>query len=87
MKKGIEIAGTIIVDIIKEINHFPSKGELVYINRVLKSVGGLVPNDAIDIKKIDYSIEVSVSGKIGDDENGDLIYETLRNFNIVNFYC
>lgn len=84
MKKGIEIAGTIIVDIIKEINHFPSKGELVYINRVLKSVGGLVPNDAIDIKKIDYSIEVSVSGKIGDDENGDLIYETLRNFNIVN---
>ena len=84
MKKGIEVAGTLIVDIIKEINHFPHEGELVYINKTIKSVGGLVPNDSIDIKKIDSSIEVMASGKIGDDDNGLFLTQTLNKCNIIN---
>lgn len=78
MKNGIEVAGTIIVDLIKEINHFPKQGELVYIERSIKSIGGLVPNDSIDIKKIDPSIPVLASGKIGSDENGAFIKEHLK---------
>lgn len=82
MKKGIELAGTLLVDIIKEVDRFPSQGELVYIDCVSKSVGGLVPNDAIDIKKIDPSIGVITSGRIGDDENGKFICKTLNKFNV-----
>lgn len=82
MKKGIELAGTLIVDIIKEIDCFPHEGELAYINKIVKSVGGLVPNDSIDIKKIDSSIEVTASGKIGDDENGKYLIETLNKHNV-----
>ena len=82
MKKGIEVAGTLIVDVIKEVDHFPFEGELVYINRTLKAVGGLVPNVAIDIKKIDSSIDVGVSGKIGKDENGRLLKDQLGSFGI-----
>lgn len=82
MKNGIEIAGTIIVDLIKEINHFPEQGELVYIERSIKSIGGLVPNDSIDIKKIDPSIPILASGKIGNDENGAFIKEHLKRNNV-----
>lgn len=82
MKQGIEIAGTIIVDSIKEIDRYPNQGELVYIDRSIKSVGGLVPNVSIDIKKIDSSIDVLVSGTIGDDENGKFVKDYLRNNNV-----
>ena len=82
MKKGIEVAGSLIVDIIKEINAFPMQGELVYINKTIKSAGGLVPNDSIDIKKIDSSIEVMASGKVGNDENGKYLIEILNKYNI-----
>ena len=82
MKKGIEVAGSLIVDIIKEINAFPMQGELVYINHTIKSIGGLVPNDAIDIKKIDPSIEVMASGRIGDDDNGRYIIDSLKGFDV-----
>ncbi len=82
MKNGIEIAGSIIVDNIREVKRFPSQGELVTIDRVLKAVGGLVANDAIDIKKIDPSIDVLVSAKIGDDENGEFLKQTLTNFSL-----
>ena len=83
MKKGIEIAGTIIVDVIKEVDRFPIQGELVYINNTLKSVGGLVPNDSIDIKKIDSSIDVMASGRIGNDDNGKYILESLNQLGVV----
>ena len=84
MKKGIEVAGSLIVDIIKEINAFPMQGELVYINKTIKSAGGLVPNNAIDIKKIDSSIEVMASGKIGNDENGLFLSKEIENHQIIN---
>lgn len=82
MKKGIELAGTLLVDNIKAIDRFPSQGELVYIDHISKSVGGLVPNGAIDIKKIDSSIEVMATGRIGSDENGNFICDTLNEFNV-----
>lgn len=82
MKQGIEIAGSIIVDNIREIKRFPSQGELVTIDRVLKAVGGLVANDAIDIKKIDSSIDILASAKIGDDENGQFLKDTLDKFSL-----
>lgn len=70
MKKGIVVAGCILVDKINEIDAYPHSGELTKILRVEKSVGGCVPNVAVDLKRIDSTLNVQAVGKIGNDVDG-----------------
>lgn len=77
MKNGIAIAGSILVDNINEISAYPSAGELTKIKGVQKSVGGCVPNVAIDLKRICPDLTVKAVGKIGADENGEYVKEVL----------
>lgn len=77
MKKGIAIAGTILVDSINEISSYPNSGELTKIKSVQKSVGGCVPNVAIDLKCISPGLIVKAVGKIGHDENGEYVKNIL----------
>ncbi len=74
---GIAVAGTILVDEINVIEAYPKSGELTKISEVSKAVGGCVPNVAIDLKKICSTLPVSAVGKVGADENGLFIKETL----------
>ncbi|MBR5449124.1 MAG: carbohydrate kinase family protein [Clostridia bacterium] len=68
---GIAVAGTILVDKLYEIDYYPREGELVGINGISLSAGGLVPNDSVDIKKLDPTIPVYAIGKIGRDAEGE----------------
>ena len=77
MKNGIAIAGSILVDKINEIPAYPQAGELTQIKSVQKSVGGCVPNVAIDLKRICPDLTVKAVGKIGADENGEYVKEVL----------
>ena len=77
MKDSIAIAGSILVDKINEISAYPKEGELTKILKVEKSVGGCVPNVAIDIKKICPELVVKAVGKIGDDEDGEFVKQEL----------
>lgn len=77
MKNGIAVAGSILVDTINEISAYPQAGELTKIKSVQKSVGGCVPNVAIDLKRICPELTVKAVGKIGDDENGEYVKEVL----------
>ena len=52
MKKGIAVAGSILVDKINLIVAYPKVGELTQIQNISKAVGGCVPNVGIDLKKI-----------------------------------
>ena len=70
MKSGIAVAGNILVDKINEIAAYPNSGQLTQIKSVKVATGGLVPNVAIDIKRIDASIPVKAVGKIGKDDDG-----------------
>lgn len=79
MKKGITVAGNILVDKINVINAFPSSGELTQIRSVSKAAGGCVPNVAIDLKKLDCDLPVYASGKIGADEDGAFVKGLLLN--------
>lgn len=78
MKTGIAVAGSILVDNINEISAYPSVGELTQIKNVSKSVGGLVPNVAIDLKRICRNLEIKAVGKVGDDENGVYVKNVLE---------
>ena len=78
MKSGIAVAGSILVDKINEISAYPNAGELTQIKSVQKSVGGCVPNVAIDLKRICPELTVQAVGKIGDDENGKYVTEVFQ---------
>lgn len=81
-KKGIVIAGNMLIDIVKSIADYPEKGMLTYITDISKSVGGCAPNTAIDLAKIDSSLPVSVVGKLGNDENGKYVLSQLERYGI-----
>ncbi len=78
MKNGIAVAGTILVDKINEISAYPQAGELTKIKSVQKSVGGCVPNVAIDLKRMKSDLEVKAVGCIGADEEGEFMRATLQ---------
>ena len=77
-KKGIMVAGSILVDKINEISAYPKCGELTKIKNVSMSVGGCVPNVSICLKKICPTLLVFAAGKIGADQEGKFVIENLK---------
>lgn len=70
MEKGIAFAGNILVDIVKNIDHYPEAGTLVNIRGLSMSVGGCVCNTAIDLATIAPGIPVQAVGMVGKDDYG-----------------
>lgn len=81
-KRGIAIAGNIIVDILNNISEYPKPSMLATIHSSEKAVGGCVPNTIIDIAKIDPSLKLDAYGMIGDDENGQLALSYMKDAGI-----
>ena len=82
MKKGIAVAGSVLVDKINVISAYPKAGELTQIKGVSRAVGGLVPNVGIDLKKIDESLKVYACGKIGKDEEGEFVKSEFARYGL-----
>lgn len=80
--KGITIAGNILTDVVKMIDCYPNIGMLSNIKQTTQSVGGCVPNTAIDLAKIDSDLPISAIGKIGDDGNGRYVLSELEKYGI-----
>lgn len=79
MKKGIAIAGNMIVDQMYPVTGFPGLGELSTISGQLsRSVGGLLCNDIIDLAKLDPELPLVAMGRIGEDESGEYVMSKLR---------
>ena len=77
-RKGIAVAGSVIVDKINEISAYPNVGELTQIRSIQNAAGGCVPNVALDLKKISPSLPVSAIGKIGNDAEGEFVADILK---------
>jgi len=77
-KKGIAVAGNVLVDIVKNIDSYPKIGMLSYISDISYAVGGCVPNVAIDLAKIDCNLPISAIGRLGSDENGQYVLSQLK---------
>ena len=77
-KKGIVVAGNMLVDIVKQIDHYPEQGTLATVLSVSQAVGGCAPNTAIDLAKIDPSLPVGVCGSVGMDDNGRYLLSELQ---------
>lgn len=77
-KKGIVVAGTVIVDKINEISAYPSCGELTQIRSIQKAIGGCVPNVALDLKRISPELPIRAAGTIGGDEDGAFVTDIMN---------
>lgn len=82
MKKGIMVAGSILVDKINEISAMPKAGELTQIKSVSRAVGGCVPNVAADIAVLARDVGVYAAGKIGADEDGAFVKDELGKYGV-----
>lgn len=82
MRKGIAIAGNLIVDYCKEVDSYPKPGMLSNILNVEKSVGGCLANTIIDIAKMDETMELYALGMVGGDDDGRYLIDTLNGHGI-----
>lgn len=76
-RKGIAIAGTTLVDIVKMIDAYPEKGMQAVIGDISHAVGGILPNVAIDLATMDPTLPISVYGNVGNDANGEFVRSQL----------
>lgn len=81
-RKGIAVCGNIIIDLVKNLDCYPKMGMMAYVESIEKAIGGCVSNTAIDLAKIDSSLEVLAIGRVGNDENGRFAANTLKNYGI-----
>lgn len=81
-RRGIALAGNILTDNVKIVGAYPEKGMLATITAETLAVGGCVPNTAIDIKKVDTSMEISVFGRVGSDYKGDYVVGKMQEVGI-----
>ena len=78
-KKGIAVAGNMIVDMLYPIDGFPKPGELTTITAdATRSTGGCLCNDILDLAALDPELPLAALGRVGEDEAGDFVLEKLR---------
>ena len=79
---GIAIAGTLVADVIKMIDHYPKKGALADICNIRYGIGGCAANTAVGVKKLDSSIEVKSIGLVGRDNMGEFLKTNLAKYGV-----
>ncbi len=77
MRNGVAVAGNIILDVLKDLDSFPVRHQLVKVLEKRFSLGGAVSNVARDLARLDPNLPVDAVGAIGLDGEGDLIVKEL----------
>ena len=80
-RKGICVAGYMVVDNIYTVDGLPKSGELVTIkDNIRRTTGGALCNVIGDLAIIDKSMPLIALGRVGNDEEGEYILDTLKVF-------
>ena len=77
-RKGICVAGNMIVDSVKSILEYPKPGMMTYVTDVKKCVGGCACNTAIDLARMDPALPVSAIGCVGFDPHGQFLISQMQ---------
>ena len=77
-RKGIAIAGSIILDFVKTVDSYPEVGMLANIKSVTQSAGGCVVNTGIDLAVLDSELPIYAIGRVGNDEAGKFLTDKLQ---------
>lgn len=81
-RKGITVAGNLLVDRVNSVESYPEIGMLATITDIKQAIGGCAANTAVDLAKMDRRLPISVIGKVGDDENGRFVLATISRYGI-----
>jgi sugar/nucleoside kinase (ribokinase family) len=68
-RAGVLCAGSMLVDLGKEIDAYPPLDGLAMIERVSQSTGGAALNMAVDLRLLGAAFPVELLGAVGDDEH------------------
>lgn len=78
-KKGIAVAGNMIVDQLYPVERFAKAGELTTIvEDMTRSTGGCLCNDIVDLAKLDNQMNLVALGRIGNDAEGEYVLSKMR---------
>ena len=78
-KKGICVAGNMIVDILYPVTGLPKPGELTSIEEgITRSTGGALCNVTGDLALMDPCLPLTALGRVGTDAEGDYVLGTLK---------
>lgn len=70
--------GNWLVDCVKFIDAFPSKGNLTNIVDIKKGLGGCAHNVLVDLAKMQTGLPLYAGGCIGNDEYGKMVQDVMR---------
>ena len=82
MRKGIAVAGNLIVDHVKITDIWPARGMLCNIEKEYRCIGGCAGNTAAGLAIMDSSIPLSCYGRTGTDEDGEFIRSQLKKLGV-----
>lgn len=77
-RSGVLCAGSIVVDVGKVIDRYPSQELLAVIEDVTLSTGGPAVNLAVDLHRLGAGFPLAIAGVIGDDAHADFMLDALR---------
>lgn len=81
MRKGICVAGCLLVDKLFPVEGYPKEGTLgTVLDRGTMSTGGLLCNVIVDLAKLDPGLPLQAVGRIGEDADGDFILQELGKY-------
>ena len=80
-RKGICVAGNMIVDIVYPVPGLPRPGELTTIqDNIQRTTGGALCNVISDLAMMDSSLPLTALGRVGADPEGDFVLASLGRF-------
>jgi sugar/nucleoside kinase (ribokinase family) len=80
-RKGICVAGNMIVDILYPVQGLPKPGELTSIQEgTSRASGGALCNVIEDLALMDSALPLTALGRVGTDAEGDFVLERLRRY-------
>ncbi len=71
-RSGIVLAGTVILDIVHMVDHWPEQESVAFIERTEYGAGGPPQNAAAGLKKLKAPFPVTLQGVVGDDAYADI---------------
>jgi len=77
-RNGIISVGNWLVDSIKFIDVYPTKGNLTNISRVEEGLGGCAHNVLVDLAKLKSGIPLYAGGCIGRDAYGQMVLDAIK---------
>lgn len=76
-RSGVLCAGTVVVDVAKVVDRFPTPERLAVIESVTPSTGGPALNLAVDLARLGAGYPLGIVGVVGRDEHADFVLAEL----------